>query len=695
MSVTDDIKSRIDIVSYVQRFVPALKKAGRNHKAPCPFHNEKTPSFVVNPERQSWRCFGACAEGGDLFSFAQKIHGWEFKEALRELGAEAGVEIRRQTPEQKVQSDRLDGLRGLLANAAEFYQRELYKRGSESVLAYVRLQRGLSDETIRSFLLGYAPDSWDFMLRALRELGHSDDEIIAVGLALRSESGRVYDRFRNRLLIPIRDERGRVVGFGGRALDPEDNVKYINSPQSALFDKSHLLFGLDRGKRAIRDSGTAVIVEGYMDVIQAHQAGHLNVVAQMGTAMTEPQLRLVAPRYAKRIVLALDADEAGQNATRRSLEVARQALTSDLSGKLAVEIRILEIPGSKDPDDYLRESPAGWDALVEGARGVADFVIDMETADLPPHASSQVRQALAQDVLPILLASEDSIFRQENIQKLARRLRIGERELLSWVQDQLPASRPITRTAQDLAPQADLPPEYWDNEYEPVPPDLEGGDEASAGEPAGRPAKIPVKRVAEAYCLSLLLKNPRLLSKVNRKLRELAGDDDALQRGPLCDLGEDDFTGSVYRVLMTHLRESMRQDDLEPLEYVNKVVTEELRADYDVLLVDDFEALADSIGNKYEVDLNDVFKRRLYRARLVFSLEDEMINRALQLRLDRLENERVELQYLQEELGESREDDSQYLLQLNMKIMLSMRAKARINLAVSQKALPLLQTSVQ
>ena len=201
--------------------------------------------------------------------------------------------------------------------------------------------------------------------------------------------------------------------------------------------------------------------------------------------------------------------------------------------------------------------------------------------------------------------------------------------------------------------------------------------------------------MAEAYCLSLLLKNPRLLSKVNRKLRELAGDDDALQRGPLCDLGEDDFTESVYRVLMTHLRESMRQDDLEPLEYVNKVVTEELRADYDVLLVDDFEALADSIGNKYEVDLNDVFKRRLYRARLVFSLEDEMINRALQLRLDRLENERVELQYLQEELGESREDDSQHLLQLNMKIMLSMRAKARINLAVSQKALPLLQTSVQ
>ena len=290
MSTTDDIKARIDIVSYVQRFVPTLKKAGRNHKACCPFHNEKTPSFVVNPVRQTWHCFGACAEGGDLFTFAQKLHGWDFKEALRELAAEAGVELQRQSPAQKSRSDQLDKLRGIASSAAEFFQAALRRDSAAGIRSYLRDQRGLTDETIQAFQIGYAPDSWDFMLRALRELGHSDDEIVEVGLAVRNENGRVYDRFRNRLIIPIRDERGRVVGFGGRAMNPNDNAKYINSPQSAIFDKSRLLFGLDAARSAIRDSATVVIVEGYMDVIQAHQAGYANVVAQMGTAMTEPQI---------------------------------------------------------------------------------------------------------------------------------------------------------------------------------------------------------------------------------------------------------------------------------------------------------------------------------------------------------------------------------------------------------------------
>ena len=311
MSVTDEIKSRVDIVSYVQRHVPALKKAGRNHKACCPFHNEKTPSFVVNPARQTWHCFGACAEGGDLFTFAQRLHGWDFKEALHELAIEAGVELRQQTPEQKTENDRLDRLRDIVATASDIFHKKLYHSDADPVLHYVRETRGLSDDTVKSFQLGFAPESWDFMLRALRDLGYRDDDIADVGLAVRNETGRVYDRFRNRLMIPIRDERGRVVGFGGRALQSDEGAKYINSPQSALFDKSRLLFGLDRGRAAIRDRGTAVIVEGYMDVIQAHQAGFLNVVAQMGTAMTERQIRLITPRYANRIVLALDSDEAG------------------------------------------------------------------------------------------------------------------------------------------------------------------------------------------------------------------------------------------------------------------------------------------------------------------------------------------------------------------------------------------------
>ena len=228
----------------------------------------------MNPARQTWHCFGACAEGGDLFTFAQKLHGWDFKEALRELAAEAGVQLRAQSPEQKSRSDRLEKLRGIAASAADFFRAALQRESAAGVRAYLRDQRGLDDAIVQKFQIGYAPESWDFMLRALRDLGHSDDDIVDAGLAVRNENGRIYDRFRNRLIIPIRDERGRVVGFGGRALDANDNAKYINSPQSAIFDKSRLLYGLDMGRSAIRDSGTAVIVEGYMDVIQAHQAGY-------------------------------------------------------------------------------------------------------------------------------------------------------------------------------------------------------------------------------------------------------------------------------------------------------------------------------------------------------------------------------------------------------------------------------------
>ena len=691
MSVTDEIKSRVDIVSYVQRHVPALKKAGRNHKACCPFHNEKTPSFVVNPARQTWHCFGACAEGGDLFTFAQRLHGWDFKEALRELAIEAGIELRQQTPEQKTENDRLDRLRDIVATASDIFHKKLYHSDADPVLHYVRETRGLSDDAVKSFQLGFAPESWDFMLRALRDLGYRDDDIADVGLAVRNETGRVYDRFRNRLMIPIRDERGRVVGFGGRALQSDEGAKYINSPQSALFDKSRLLFGLDRGRSAIRDSGTAVIVEGYMDVIQAHQAGFLNVVAQMGTAMTERQIRLITPRYANRIVLALDSDEAGQNAARRSLEVARETLSSDFAGKLSADIRILQMPEGKDPDDYLRKSPESWEALVDDARMVADFVIDMETAPLNPASSLQERQTVAQQILPILTASENSLYRQENIQKLARRIRISERELLAWAQRSQPARRAPRQPEPLVDPALDVPPEYWDNEYDPT-----AHDASDAGEDPHSAGPLPASgrqsnRTTEPYCLSLLLKNPNLLYQVNRRLRELAGDDLDLLRGPLCEFGAADFTQSQYRELMSHLQDSMMQDDQEPLELLDETVDSDLKAEFRALLIDEPEAVSQLMRRNYQVDLNDILKRRPYVGKRGYSLQDELISRALQLREARLENERIEMQYLQEEAQTGRESDSLQDDLLSAKIMLSMRAKARINAAVSRNSLPLQQ----
>ena len=210
---------------------------------------------MVNPERQTWHCFGACSEGGDLFNFAQKIQGWDFKEALQELAQEAGVQLRQQTPQQQSRSDELERMRGLLASAVEMYREQLFHPGANAILGYARNRRGLTLETVEDFQLGYAPDSWGFALQGLGALGHSEDEIIDAGLAVRNDTGRVYDRFRNRLMIPIRDERGRVVGFGGRALSSCDSAKYINSPQTALFDKSRLLFGLNSAKASIRRIG--------------------------------------------------------------------------------------------------------------------------------------------------------------------------------------------------------------------------------------------------------------------------------------------------------------------------------------------------------------------------------------------------------------------------------------------------------
>ncbi|MCY4147235.1 MAG: DNA primase [Chloroflexi bacterium] len=669
MSVTDDIKARIDIVSYVQRYVPSLKKSGRNYKACCPFHNEKTPSFIVNPERGTWRCFGACAEGGDIFSFAQKVNGWDFKEALRELAQQAGVQLRVQTPQQKDEDARLERLRGMLTTAADYYHRRLQQPDAQPIRDYIVAERGLQDEAVSGFQLGYAPPGWDFMLKALRGLGYSDEETIAGGLAAQSDSGRVFDRFRNRLMIPIHDPRGRVVGFGGRALDPADPIKYINSPQTPLFDKSRLLFGLHSARRAIRDSGRAIIVEGYFDVIQAHQAGQHNVVAQMGTSMTEAQLRLLAPRLAKRIVLALDTDEAGINATRRSLEVARGLLERDYAGRLSVDMRILQVPAGKDPDDFLRESPSEWEALLESAQSVAEFVIELEAARLRPDSSLLDKQALAQSILPILLASENDLLRQENIQTLARRLRIRESELLAWAEAIAPASSP-----DPLVP-PDLPPDYLGLDYAAPPPD------AAPPEPDKR-ARHSSLRAAEGHCLSLLLRNPHLLAQVNRKLRELAGDDPSLQSGPLRELGADDFSSSRYRALMTHLQESLQQDDLEHLDFLAQEIAPELHDDLAALLREDHVALSQSLRGNFHVDLSDILKNRRPAQQPNRDLLNELISRALQLRQERLTNERVDVQYMQEEAQTEAGMDRQLDDRLAIQVKLSALAKARIDMAV-------------
>lgn len=667
MTAVEDIKSKLDIVSYIGRTV-SLKKAGRVYKACCPFHNEKTPSFVVNPEYQSWRCFGACAEGGDIFKFAMKQNGWTFREAVEELGKLAGVEVHPPSPEQKAQDETHDRLRGMVKLAAEFYHERLFDasdRGAQDTLAYARDKRGLTEATLQRFQIGYAPPGWQTLTSMLLQLGYSDNDLVLAGLAIRSDDGRLHDRFRNRLMLPIRDARGRPVGFGARALGPDDQPKYLNSPQSPVFDKSRLLFGLDTASRAIRDAETVVIVEGYLDAIQAQQAGYDNVVAQMGTALTEPQLKLVAPRMARKVILALDSDPAGQNATRRSLEVAREALRADFGGKLGVEFRVLTVPDGKDPDDFIRAHPVDWPALVEGAEPVAEFVIRLEAAELTDRASVAEKEAVARRVLPLLTASENDLYRQDNVQKLAVRLRIGERQLLAWAAEQRAAEPALRRSAPPLPPD-DFPPEPDDLWFDPdLPP--------PAAPLTTSLAQRELDRL-EAHLLKALYDRPELLYIVNRKFRELAGEDEHMAAGPLCDLCLEDFQHAAHKGMLQVVHDALVQDETGLQDYIDQHLRNlpEYRADLERSLRDEITELTPHLTHGLQMDLPVVLRER-ERMGAVLDPLDDIIRTALRLREKRIELERIELQFVFEDLAQP--DQQEW----NGRAALTIRAKRLID----------------
>ncbi|HSP55376.1 MAG TPA: DNA primase, partial [Dehalococcoidia bacterium] len=369
MNEVEEIKSRLDIVDVIGQYV-TLQKAGRTFKAPCPFHSERTPSFIVSPDRQSWHCFGACGTGGDIFSFVMKREGIEFPEALHMLAERAGVKLqeRRVSEEQDKQRGRL-----YAANeAAAHYYRDLLLKGDGARHAREYLEkRGLDTAAVETFLLGYSPQDWEALLAHLRKYGFTDREALQAGLAIEGERG-LHDRFRGRLMFAINDQKGRVIGFGARALD-DSLPKYINTSQTALFDKGGVLYALDRAQTGIRREGRAVIVEGYMDAIAAHQYAFDNVIAQMGTALTERQVRIVK-KLANEVVLALDADAAGSQAMVRGHEVVREAM--DESGRAvpviswrglvgyqesaAVNLRIAVLPEGRDPDDVIRQDRELW-----------------------------------------------------------------------------------------------------------------------------------------------------------------------------------------------------------------------------------------------------------------------------------------------------------------------------------------------
>lgn len=439
MSAADEVRARLDIVDVVGDYVP-LKRAGRVYKGLCPFHDERTPSFTVFPDSGNWRCFGACATGGDAFDFVMRIENLDFRRALEQLARRVGVVLEAPSAAAAARQESQDRLREACSAALDLYHRLLLRSAeAEGARDYLK-GRGFDSATAQAFQLGFAPADGRSLCKQLRAAGFSEQELLDAGLARRREDGSgIYDLFRGRLMIPIHDAAGRVIGFGARTLEAGGIPKYLNSPQSPLFDKSQTLFGLHRAAREMRSSGVAVVVEGYTDVIRAHRAGFGNVVASLGTAITEAHVKILAG-YASQVVLALDADAAGQAATLRGLEVARQAAVGQAlpqptgrggvryHARAAVELKVARLPAGMDPDDVLRTDPEGWRQMIAEARPVLEHLFSALTADLNLADPSHKGQA-AERLLPVVAGIGEPVARRAWLGSLAIRLGLDERVL--------------------------------------------------------------------------------------------------------------------------------------------------------------------------------------------------------------------------------------------------------------------------
>ena len=403
MSVLDDIKAKLDIVDVVEGYV-TLRRSGSTLKANCPFHTEKTPSFIVTPARQSWRCFGACATGGDIFSFVMRAENIEFGDALRLLARRAGVELGRSGDRS-----RSNAIHKINAAAAVYYQDVLKSEAGAKAREYLD-SRGVGPEARDKFKLGLSPDRWDGLKTFLQTHDYKREDAVAAGLVRQDENGdSSWDFFRDRLMFPIFSRDGEIAGFGARALD-DSTPKYINTSQTSVFDKRSIVYALNFAASKIRDSGSAVIVEGYMDAIAAHERGYTNVVASMGTALTENQVSLLRP-LAQEFVLALDPDAAGQEATLRSLESSWQVFRSVVSNRGTTQsvldqrtppiLKIAALPAGLDPDALIRSDPKAWESAIANSQPLLDYVVPalIERADLSVPDS---RARIAAGVAPLI-----------------------------------------------------------------------------------------------------------------------------------------------------------------------------------------------------------------------------------------------------------------------------------------------------
>ena len=413
MSVITDIKQRLDIVELVSEYV-TLQKAGRNFKGLCPFHTEKHPSFFVFPAQQSWHCFGACGTGGDIYSFVMKKEGIDFGQALRLLAQKGGIILSPLEVPAKAVDEKKERLFQINEAATEYYHHLLSStKAGESARSYLA-RRKVTTETIKEFRLGFSPDAWETIKNYLLGKGYTEKELVETGLIIEKEEGGSYDRFRNRLMFPICDIQGRVTGFGARVLD-DSLPKYINSPQTAIFDKSSSLYGIDKAKVAIRKDNLAIIVEGYMDVLTAHRNDWQNVVGSMGTSLTERQVEGIK-RLTNNITLALDADLAGEEATLRGKAILAYS---------NAEANVILLPPGKDPDEVIGEDSALWQKLVEQAMPILDFAFQSVISKVDINKAKDKSLAV-QKLLPSLYDIKDPVQQSHYLKKLARELKIEE-----------------------------------------------------------------------------------------------------------------------------------------------------------------------------------------------------------------------------------------------------------------------------
>lgn len=549
MSSIDEVKSRIDIVDLVSETVQ-LRHSGKNYVGFCPFHsNTRTPAFVVFPDSGTWRCFGQCNEGGDIFRYVMKKEGWDFPQALQFLAEKAGVVLQPLTPEKQAVEEEYQVLRELLEEAVTFYRYHLLESADgKPAQAYLH-KRGLTSATIESFGLGYGPDSWDAAFKHFTQKGYAPAELLQAGLITERESGGYYDRFRNRITFPIRDAVGKMAGFGARILNPEDQPKFLNSPQTPLFDKGRLLYALDKARKPIRSEDQVVIVEGYLDVIALHQGGFGNVVSPMGTALSEDQLRMLK-RFTRRIILALDPDAAGQKATLRGLEVARQAMdhTTEMTfdargllryeGRLQADLRVTTLPEGQDPDEVVLRDPEEWRKIVQAAQPVVIHV--METLAAGRNLDDpKVKSDVAAQVLPLIADVANPVERDDYRQRLARMLRVDERALLEVVPNSAQSGRPSRRRPAIKSPKK--------NEKS-----LLSVDSAA--------------KTLEVHCLQLMLRSPEALYRVDR----------ALLKAQVSRFSVQDFDLADHQILARLILDSLEQDQMDPNQFMLEKVPDEL-----------------------------------------------------------------------------------------------------------------------